>query len=162
MNLPPRGLVQLRKGRVSLSGTAYFITKTTEERLGQADPFLQGLLMAEGVPEIIVNCLQWLENEGSIELVAYVIMPDHVHVLFQLGEKEGLQKVMQRFAGFTGRQIGLKLERSGIVWQKGYYDRAIRNEDELQKAYDYIANNPVKAGYVENIIDWPWLYPYPL
>lgn len=114
--------------------------------------------MQEDIPEIIIDSLKWLEEKGSIQLIAYVIMPDHLHLLFQLGEKESLQKLMQSFGGFTGKAISKKLEHSRPVWQNTYYDRAIRNEEELYRTITYIQENPVKAGYVEEPGEWPWLY----
>jgi putative transposase len=159
MPKPPKGSSQLRKGRISLPGTIYFITKNTLERLEEGLPYEAGVLLAEGVPEIIMDSLEWLEEQGNLEWLAYVIMPDHLHLLFKLKEQEPLSKIMYRFSHFTSRQINLKQERQGSIWQEGYYDRAIRDEDELQKAFTYIHNNPVKAGYVDEINDWAWLYP---
>jgi putative transposase len=160
MSLPPKGSNQLRKGRFSQVGTIYFITKTANHRLPKHEPPEKGVFMYEGVPEIIIGSLEWLDSQNKIDLIAYVIMPDHIHVLFVLNEGQDLAKVMMRFAGFTGKQISAKLHLAGGVWQSGYYDRALR-EDELEIAYKYIYENPLKAGYGENVSDWKWLYPYP-
>ena len=159
MTKSPKGSSQLRKGRISLPGTIYFITKATLERLENGVSYKAGVLLTDGVPEIITGSLKWLEEQDYLELLAYTIMPDHIHLLFKLKEKESLSKVLQKFGSFTGRQICLKLDRPGGIWQEGYYDRAIRDEEELQRAFAYILNNPIKAGYVTDLIDWPWLYP---
>jgi putative transposase len=160
MTIPEKGTSQLRKGRFSQAGMIYFVTKTTIQRLSKNSPPENGLLMYEGVPEIIIGSLEWLNNQNEIDLISYVIMPDHVHIVFVLNEGKDLAKVMMRFAGFTGKQISAKLQIAGGIWQNGYYERALR-EDELEKAYKYIYENPIKTGYVENVQDWRWLYPYP-
>jgi REP element-mobilizing transposase RayT len=127
--------------------------------LEEGSDYKAGVLLGEGVPETIKGSLDWLEAKGYVEWLAYVIMPDHLHLLFKLLEPVPLSKVLQRFSQYTGRQIGLRLERQGGIWQESYFDRAIRNEDELQRAFAYIKNNPVKAGYIEEAGDWPWLFP---
>jgi putative transposase len=159
MTRPIKGSYLLREGRVSIGGNVYFITKSTLARLQENQDYRQGLLMGEGIPEIIESSLQWLENDKFIQNIAYVIMPDHIHLLFKLGENNTLPHTMLRFGRHTGRQIAKKLGRQGAVWQESYFDRAVRNDEELKKAFDYIMNNPIKAGYVEDASDWKWLYP---
>jgi len=158
MTLPPKGLGQLRKGRQSQTGRNYFITKSALQRLAEDEPAEQGILMGEGIPELIGESLQWLHNKEYIYLLAYVVMPDHIHILFNLGQEKSLSRVMQQFGNFTGRRIAAKLGRAGSVWQESYYDRALRDELELEQAYGYIVQNPVKAGYVHEPEEWPWLY----
>lgn len=162
MTLPLKGVNQLRKGRVSIDGINYFVTKTTKQRLDRDEDYNNGILMSKGIPEIITGSLEWLHNKGHIHRLSDVIMPDHIHFLFTLGEGQELSKVMRRFFTYTSSQINQQLGRQGELWQSGYYDRALRNEEELEKAYRYILENPYKAGYVEEVVDWPWLYPQPL
>ena len=109
MALPQVGYQALRKGRVSEVGRLYFITKSTRERLlKDATPdeqLQQGRLVQVGVPEIIMEALGWIQKQGLIRLWAYCLMPDHLHLLLQLGEKTGLDKVMKRFGSFTGLEV---------------------------------------------------------
>lgn len=161
MSLPPKGTSQLRKGRVSITGTAYFITKATRKRLEADQPYHTGLLISPGVPEIIINSLEYLHNKAELNLIAYTIMPDHLHLLFTLGEKQILSKLLDRFFGFTGHEITRVLNWQEPFWQAGYYDRALRTEEEVETVYKYIIENPVKAGYVVEAKDWNWLYPNP-
>src|SRR5574337_1032799 len=109
MNLPPRGVSQLRGGRISLPGRIYFVTKSAINRLAEGEPFTDGVLMGEGIPQLVIATLRWLHRKEHIDLLAYVVMPDHVHVLFRLRERQELADVMRRFGSYTGRQIAAKL-----------------------------------------------------
>ncbi len=87
-------------------------------------------------------------------LHAFVVMPDHWHTLFSLGEDLSLKRMMLnlcRHASFPTRQAGGR-----IGWQDGYHDRKVRLEDSVVEIVEYIESNPVKAGLVEHRAQWPW------
>ncbi|NWJ47052.1 MAG: transposase [Chloroflexi bacterium] len=158
--LPPIGSQALRKGRVSEAGSLYFITKNARERINKdwsvEEKMRNGTLVQEGVPEIIFKSLAWLQEKQLIILIAYCLMPDHLHLLFQLGEKDNLASVMKRFGSFTGLEVARKTGK-GNLWVEGYYDHVLRTEDEISSITTYIENNPLRAGLVENVEDWLWL-----
>ncbi|MCO6440313.1 MAG: transposase [Nitrococcus mobilis] len=94
-------------------------------------------------------------------LLAWVIMPNHVHVLIE--QKEGwlLAKIVQSWKRHTSREIrrlGLPscTRRISPLWQRDYWDRFIRNERHFQTAKQYIENNPVVAGLIDSAERWPW------
>jgi len=115
-------------------------------------------------------------DEDWYELIAYCIMPNHVHILIdtsiQLGNKEGklwteeeledkyiqLDKIMKQIKGSSARYINLALNRKGTLWQKDSYDHYVRNEKEWLNILNYILDNPVKAGLVSKWEDWPFSY----
>jgi REP element-mobilizing transposase RayT len=83
------------------------------------------------------------------ELGDWVVMPNHVHVLFRpLGEHR-LPDILQSWKSFTAKAINKALGRTGSVWQEDYWDRLIRNERHLHAVQRYIAGNPAKAGLRE-------------
>jgi len=95
--------------------------------------------------------------------MAWVVMPNHVHVLIRVYEGATLGKIVQSWKSYTGRQIaelGLGVPRAGAtgrsVWMRDYWDRFIRDEKHFNAAVEYIHGNPVKAGLVKNPEDWPW------
>lgn len=98
------------------------------------------------------------------DLIAWVVMPNHVHVLIRQYEQAPLGKIVQSWKTYTGKRIAEELRRAGArrsddtgpVWMRDYWDRFIRNEDHLQKAIRYIHHNPVKAGLVTEEVQWPW------
>lgn len=88
-------------------------------------------------------------------LIAYVIMPNHVHVV--LTPRVPLPRITKSIKGFTAREANKILGRTGErFWQDESYDHWVRNEKELQKIIAYIERNPVSAGLADRIEDWPW------
>jgi REP-associated tyrosine transposase len=94
-------------------------------------------------PEI-ANIAEDSLREASCTLHAYVIMPNHVHVL--LTPLIPASKLMQFIKGKSAREANKTLGRAGPFWQHESYDRVVRTPEEFTKIKHYIENNPVKAG----------------
>ncbi|MDP3046597.1 MAG: transposase [Chloroflexota bacterium] len=88
------------------------------------------------------------------QLLAWCVMPNHVHVLVETREGYPLGEVVHSWKSFTAKQINQRLSRSGGMWAADYYDRYIRNDAHLQAAMDYIESNPVKAGLAKRPDEW--------
>ncbi|CAN5281068.1 transposase [soil metagenome] len=82
----------------------------------------------------------------SYSLHSFVIMPNHVHVLFSLASRESLQMTMKTWKGVSARELNARHGTSGSVWQKDYFDRMIRDTQHFWRAARYIRRNPAKAG----------------
>ena len=89
-------------------------------------------------------------------LLAWVIMPNHVHALVETMPGFPLDGVIQSWKSFTAKQVNKILDRSGQFWMPDYFDRYIRNEKHLATVVDYIEQNPVKAGLVDSASEWRW------
>lgn len=90
------------------------------------------------------------------DLDAYVIMPNHVHILVRpVPEERTLSEVLQLIKGRGARQINLALQQSGRLWQRESYDRLIRSEDHHWRTAHYIHQNPVRAGLSKQAHEWP-------
>jgi type I restriction enzyme R subunit/putative DNA methylase len=94
-------------------------------------------------------------------VLAWVIMPNHLHVL--IDPAEPISKSIQGWKSFTARWLLAQNERLGLgipdphhVWMREYWDRFIRDDDHLRATIDYIHRNPVKAGLCCEPADWPW------
>ena len=96
-----------------------------------------------------------VHDEGLIQSLAWVLMPDHLHWLFGLTERADLKKVMQMVKGRSAHYINERLNRHGKVWDKTYYDHALRKEEDVRKVARYIVANPLRRGLVEKITDYP-------
>ena len=94
-------------------------------------------------------------HEVLYELRAWVVMPNHVHVLFKVGEKPMGQTVAD-WKEYTARQANRFLGRRGHFWAKDYWDTYMRDAEHELRARRYVENNPVKAGLVQDPRDWPW------
>ena len=81
-------------------------------------------------------------------------MPDHFHWLFQLKNKENLSEVLRRVKGCSS--FNIKNKHTPQVWQQGFYDSLIRNEDHLIAQARYIVANPLRASLVKYIGDYPF------
>ena len=81
-------------------------------------------------------------------------MPDHLHWILTLRNNTSLATTVGIVKAHSARQINDALGRSGPVWQRGYFDHAIRNEEDLVDISRYIVTNPLRAGLVDGIGDY--------
>lgn len=113
----------------------------------------------ENLQPVKETLLFW--NGKKLEAYAFCIMPNHVHWVFRLFEKDEkgkpvyLQDIMNSVKRFSANQINKLENRKGAVWQTESFDTTIRDEKHLYYAIEYTLNNPVAAGLVKNREDWP-------
>ena len=92
----------------------------------------------------------WQRFHGErYQLLAWVVMPNHVHVMIQLNGTVPLFRIIQSWKSYTGRRLP-------VAWQREYWDRHIRDERHYANAVAYIHGNPVQAGLCQSPGDWPW------
>ena len=138
----------LRKGRYSEQRQAYFVTMVLAERDRRH-------FASFSCARCVVAEMRALHDDGTVDSLAWVVMPDHVHWLFQLGEHADLSTAVKRFKARSARRVNDHLKRRGALWQKSYYDRAVRREEGIKDVARYIIANPLRAGLVEHIGDYP-------
>jgi REP element-mobilizing transposase RayT len=138
----------LRRGRCSIRGQPYHLRFSIRDR----KPLLRELVPAR----VLVRTLREMDTAGCTRTLAFMVMPDHVHWLCVLRARTRLDPVVHWVKGTSARRIHLALGRSGPLWQSGYFDRAIRSDRELLPTARYIVANPLRAGLVEHIGDWPF------
>ena len=95
-------------------------------------------------------------NGIRYNVLRWCIMPNHVHVLIEVMEGWTLSTIMHGWRSYTAHQANKILERTGVFWMEEYFDRYIRDEKHLETVINYIDNNPVKAGLVDEAYKWPW------
>ena len=96
----------------------------------------------------------WLHLDGKdYRLLAWVVMPNHVHLLVEIWQTPQAQLV-KNWKGYSARRLNRALGRSGKLWQDDYWDRYIRDEVHYRKVVQYIEWNPVKAGLVKSPEHW--------
>jgi REP element-mobilizing transposase RayT len=100
----------------------------------------------------------WAEKRYT--LWAFTVMSNHVHVALSLNDGENLWDVLQSLKSFTARKCNQILQRHGEFWQHESYDHVIR-QNEFGKIIFYILRNPVKAGLVTSVREWPYSYVNP-
>ena len=140
--------VKLRQGRISVAGHIYLVTFTTAER----NPHFKTWETASLAAGLLTEPTSWQRSR----LLAWVLMPDHWHGLVQLGDSESLSACIGRLKGSTSRQLKLAHPHLGRVWGPGFHDRAMRSDDDLRATARYLAMNPVRAGLVKRVGDYPY------
>ncbi len=116
----------------------------------------RSVLTRPGVPGLIAGTLQDAAAAHGCALVAYCIMPEHLHVLACVVEEGGdLVSFVETFKQTTGYSLSQEGARAP-VWQRGFWDRHVRDSDDLAKAIQYILDNPVRRGLCARPEDWPY------
>ncbi len=132
--------------RFSETSRLYLLTSTTLNRAPIFNDFHSArLLVAE---------LRQAEEEGAARSLAWVVMPDHFHWLVELGPAS-LKHLMRRVKSRSTMMINRHRGRSGQLWQKGFHDRALRREEDVQDVARYIVMNPKRTGLVTRAGDYP-------
>ena len=144
----------LRKGRFSQPGREYLITCVTHRRI----PWFTQFTLAR----CLIHTFRALEEEQAARWLTWVVMPDHFHALIQL-QKRSLSEVVQSIKGRSAREINRKQGRQDKLWQPGFYDHALRKEENRLQIARYIVANPLRAGLVRSVGQYPhwdsiWLY----
>lgn len=108
------------------------------------------------VAEMVVEAIEHRARLGTWHMFEYVVMPNHVHLFFELGN-DRLKPVLEGFKDWTGsraaRILRFKEER---FWQKEWFDHWSRSDEEDERIAEYIRQNPVKAELVSDFRQWPY------
>jgi type I restriction enzyme R subunit len=94
---------------------------------------------------IVAEAMHHFDGE-RYQLGAFVVMPNHVHVLFRPAPERDLKEILHSWKSYTSKIINKQLRRTGILWQDEYWDQTIRNQDHWLGRRAYIENNPEMAS----------------
>ncbi|MEW6302989.1 MAG: transposase [Verrucomicrobiota bacterium] len=93
-------------------------------------------------------------HEVQYELRAWVVMPNHVHMLFRVQDVP-MSELIDAWKGFTAKEANKLLGRKGPFWQEGYWDTYMRDDEHEARTRRYIENNPTKAKLIRSPKEWP-------
>jgi REP element-mobilizing transposase RayT len=110
-------------------------------------------LRDERIATLVENALFHFDGE-RYRLIAWCIMPNHVHVLIETFSGYPLDKVLHSWKSYTAQEANKLLGRTDDFWARDYYDRYMRDDRHFAQTVTYIEQNPVKAGLVHQTIDW--------
>jgi putative transposase len=135
-----------------LDGAVYFITFNTWEKLE---------LTPEARQIVLDACLFF--NNKRYKIFVLVVMEDHVHMLIQpwlKSEKEfwSISNILHSIKSYSANQVPKFMKHIGTVWQDERYDRIVRNNEEFQGYWEYIRQNPVKAGLSLTPEEYPFFW----
>ncbi len=145
---PEKGSRMLRKGRRSLSHQIYFISTFKDSKAARLDNEL--------CFRVILGVLDRLEREEICEWFAFVVMPDHIHLVVRLGENINLSEMVKRLKGASAVEINKRRGVKGALWYKGFHDRMVREHEKVSSYVRYVCENPVRKGLVREASEWEY------
>jgi len=133
--------------RVRQAGVYFATTDTWERRALFINAALANIALGQ-----IVSC----RDRGYYKLHAFVLMPEHLHLLITPSSETTIEKAMQMIKGGSAHQMGLERPQQFPIWHRGLHDRWIRDAGQFWKAKSYIDQNPVRARLSETPEGYPW------
>ena len=155
MDLPKRKQIRLQNHDYSSPG-AYFVTICTVDRrcilsdIRRGDPCGRPSLILTEYGKIVEHCLKQAERLDAVRLEPHVIMPNHIHFICTIDHPRATARVAPTLGRIVGALKSLSANRCreeglmGKLWQRGYYEHVVRNEEDLRQIWDYIESNPSK------------------
>jgi putative transposase len=147
--------------RALVPGGTFFFTVVTDGR--------QPLFADSTARAILGNVIRYCQERAPMEIVAIVLLPEHLHTLWTLppGDsgytmrwgwiKKEFTKAWLAAGGHESPAVpSRQRERRHAIWQRRFWEHTIRDEDDLAAHFDYIHYNPVKHGWVASPRDWPY------
>ena len=155
MDLPKRKQIRLQNYDYSSRG-AYFVTICTQNRrcilsdIRRGDPCGRPSLILTEYGKTVEQCLKQAENLYAVQIEPYVIMPNHIHFICEIAHARATANAAPTLGRVVGALKSLaanqcrKTGLNGSLWQRGYFEHVIRNEDGYRQIWEYIENNPAK------------------
>jgi REP element-mobilizing transposase RayT len=110
-------------------------------------------LARSSVAALVQTALLAFDGERYV-LIAWCVMPNHVHVLLAIKLGLTLDRIVHSWKSYTAKEANRVLGRVGRFWAPEYFDRFMRDDEHLARTAAYIEGNPVKAGLCESVGDW--------
>ena len=142
------GQRSLRRGRVSLPHQVYLVTTATRQR--------QPVFLDFRAACAACRCFEDRALLGEARMLAWVLMPDHVHWLVQVGGEGNLSRVVNRLKSASSRQVHRLMGTRGPLWQQGFHDHALRAQEDVRRVARYVLTNPLRAGLVQRMGAYPY------
>ena len=130
----------------------YFITVCVDRAhygIPPGDAGRRGPLANEATAGIILDAVEFRRTNGEWYPCLALVMPDHVHFIAAFAADAVMDRTLANWKRFLARKCG-------IVWQKGFFDHRLRNEEERVEKWRYVVNNPVAKGLCDAVEDWPF------
>jgi len=165
-SLPRDLLDRLRREREAIQRSCQAKTSVSADRkraiklralLQKAERLLDGglgqcYMRDPRIAQIVADTLRHF-REQRYHLLAWCVMPNHVHVVFSPLGHNSLDAILHSWKSYSALEANRLLGRKGVFWQREYFDHLIRTESSLRKVSRYVRENPQKAG----MRDWPWV-----
>jgi REP element-mobilizing transposase RayT len=148
-----------RLERVWIDRPIYFMTTCTFRR--------RVILATNDVADILIDEWRDAHDRHGWAIGRYVIMPDHVHFFCRAElDAKSLPIFIQKWKQWSSKRMAREpavagigdpgLRQSGTVWQEEFFDHVLRSSESYSQKWDYVKENPVRAGLVKKSDDWPF------
>jgi len=139
-----------RLGSVWITNPRYFMTVCTHHR--------RSILADASVVEILKGEWDGAWDRHGWAVGSYVVMPDHVHFFCTDGEQgTALSRFVGSWKEWSSKAIKKECNIEEPIWQKGFFDHLLRSDESYSEKWNYVRNNPVRAGLVECMDEWPFV-----
>jgi REP element-mobilizing transposase RayT len=126
----------------------YFLTVSTHLR--------RPILTQAAIPDVLVDSWRASPEINGWSVGRYVVMPDHVHFFAQpTPDGKTLSDFLRDWKRWTGGRIGQALRLEPPLWQREFFDHILRSAHSYDQKWDYVRENPVRAGLAARPEDWP-------
>ena len=146
----------MRYRRADVAGATYFFTVNLLDR--------QQTLLIDHI-SLLRRCIRTVKHRHPFKIDAMVVLPDHLHAIWTLPDADAdfskrWMLIKSSFSRSLPKTENLKpslvKKRERGIWQRRFWEHLIRNEVDYERHVDYIHYNPVKHGYVDKAVDWPF------
>lgn len=131
----------------------YFVTFSTWQR--------RRLFVVEPYARLFLKTIYAYRREGNFQLHAFVLMPEHVHMLLTPAEDVTLERSVQLIKGGYSHAFGVEFGKHKEVWQRGFTDHRIRDREDFEKHRQYIHNNFVARRLLNRAAEYRYCSAYP-
>ena len=137
-----------RLSNVWVKQPLYFLTACTHER--------RPILTAPGVPELLIEAWRVSSEINGWGVGRYVVMSDHVHFFAKpLSQRKSLSGFIRDWKRWTGGEILRVSPLAAPIWQSEFFDHVLRSVQSYEEKWNYVRENPVRAGLAAKADDWP-------
>ena len=142
---------------INIKSQYYSLKQSLEQYLDQG--FGSCILRSESIRKEVEATIHH-NADKKYELISYVIMPNHVHLLMRPYEDTELRHELKQIKGISAYRINRLTNQKGPIWQKDYYDTIIRNKLHFYRVLEYIANNPkyLRPGEYSYFLSPHWIF----
>ena len=143
-----KGVHSLRRGRYSAPDQIYHVTTATLWR--------KKLFTQFDAARAVIASMRRETEAHRCETLCFMLMPDHLHWLMQVRDRGSLAACVNNVKSHSARRINALRGTSGRVWQRGFHDRALRSDEDVAAVARYIVANPLRAGIVDSVREYPF------
>jgi putative transposase len=143
----------LKPGRLISPPGTYFVTFSTWQR--------RRLFVVENYVRLFLKTLYRYRREGRFQIHAFVVMPEHVHLLISPVDNITIERSVQLVKGSYSHALGEILGRNREIWQRGFTDHRIRDREDFVNHENYVHQNPVERKIVNDSSEYRYCSAFP-